>query len=230
MFSFCSQEQDGRWNRPAVNEDERGEGNVCIRGPSRRLERRICHWRLVQSLPASRAHPARARRRARGRSALRRYAALSLHQVRPANLHGPSLPGAAARQTLHGGVPLMEPPKRAHLPRLPVVCRRRAPLSGKGRPHRARRTHLCRARPDQRGSVAHRPGVARRQFQRHRVLPFPLSRTRRPHGRFLVEAAAASARAGQQPGADPRRGGPRRGRDWRRNAKRSSPGRDRPGC
>jgi hypothetical protein len=42
---------------------------------------------------------------------MRRYAALSLHQVRPASLYGPSLQGAPARQTLHRGVALMERPK-----------------------------------------------------------------------------------------------------------------------
>src|SRR6266851_9644275 len=41
---------------------------------------------------------------------MRRYAALSLHQVRPAKLYGPSLQGAPARQALHGGVPLMDWP------------------------------------------------------------------------------------------------------------------------
>src|SRR5260370_11653313 len=41
---------------------------------------------------------------------MRRYAALSLHQMRPAKLYGPSLQGAPARQTLHGGVTLMDGP------------------------------------------------------------------------------------------------------------------------
>src|SRR5260370_3586092 len=110
MFSFCSHARRvGGAACKSVRKRVR-RGYVCIRGPSRRLEYTSALGHIVQSLPASRAHPARARRGARGRSALRRYAALSLHQVRPANLYGPSLQGAPARQTLHGGVPLIDWP------------------------------------------------------------------------------------------------------------------------
>ena len=68
MFSFCSH---GRTvvDRPGAGEKQGGTtGNVCIGGPSRRLADAPAARHLVQSLPASRAHPARARRRARGRS------------------------------------------------------------------------------------------------------------------------------------------------------------------